>query len=564
MKLNNHIISLCVLGTLFIACNKDFLDVKNVEADVSVKRLYSNYTYMSGVVWNTYSYLPDGFATIYMEAATDNAEATNESYVSQLFNTGNWDQFLNFDNVLSANYKGIRQASQFLENHKNVSIDYIKNGIIGTDSTTYFNARNNLKFMTGEVFFLKAFFYFELVKRYGGVPILKVPLDYQKAESWKSVKRNTLNECLTYIVSLCDTAATIIPSDMGPFTWYDKGRVTYGAILALKARTILYAASPLYKENGSTYTWDDAAKAAQDVIATGKYKLDDNYDKNFGSDNTQTGEYIFERRYGPINIIERDNFPILFDGASGSSITPTQNLVDAYEVLVKDGSGNVTGSEMFSWSNPAHAANPYENRDSRFYATVVYNNSQLKDKSIETFTGGNSGLPKQNATKTGYYLKKWVNPGVDLLNNTTTNHTWLYFRYAEVLLNYAEAMFNVYGADNDPQSYGKTALQALNELRARAGLPALDGASLTLAKIENERNVELSFEDHRFWDVRRWKKGEGYFAVPVKKVVITKTGTNFSSEVKDLENRAFTTKMYWYPIPQSEINKTGWSQNPLW
>ena len=133
MKIKHYLIAFFVLGMSFYSCSEDFLDVKNVEADVSVGRLYSTYTYMGGVVWNTYSYLPDGLGKLYMEAATDNAEATNESNSSQLFNTGNWDEFLNTDEVMLHYFSGIRQASLFLTNHKNVSIDYIKNGIIGTD-----------------------------------------------------------------------------------------------------------------------------------------------------------------------------------------------------------------------------------------------------------------------------------------------------------------------------------------------------------------------------------------------------------------------------------------------
>jgi hypothetical protein len=173
-------------------------------------------------------------------------------------------------------------------------------------------------------------------------------------------------------------------------------------------------------------------------------------------------------------------------------------------------------------------------------------------------------LPKQNATKTGYYLSKWINSDIDLNNGTSANHAWSYFRYGEILLNYAEAMFNAYGVDADPQGYGMSALQAINKVRQRVGMPAIISSQLNQARIEHERNVEMGFEGQRFWDVRRWKKGSVYFKAPVNRIDITKTGMTFSYSVKKLEDRSFEEKMNLYPIPQSEISKTDWQQNANW
>jgi hypothetical protein len=559
MKRNRYIITMLVLGTvLYSSCKHDYLEVQTIKADITTDKLYSNYTYVQQQMWNTYSYMPDGLNNIDLDAATDDAEATNSVEPVQVFNYGTWNQYTNPDNVWAANFEGIRQANLYLKNKDKVDINYIKDKITSTDSTTYFNARNNVKFMEGEALFLKAYFYFELVKRYGGVPIFEQPLDYNDPNTWKNVQRNSVDECVKYIASLCDKASAIIPANLSPYSWYDAGRVTYGAIKTLKAKVLLYGASPLFTANGSTTTWATAAAAAHDVIAMGSYSLDANYSNLFGANNTTSGEVIFYRRYGAINAIEYNNFPIVFQNSNGNSITPTENLVNDYEVLVKSG-GTVTGSVPFDWNNPAHAAAPYANRDPRFAATVVYNGSSFKGTTIQTYFGGNSGLPKQNATKTGYYLSKWVNQSVDLINNTTTNHAWVYFRYADVLLSYAEAMFNAYGPDADPQGYGMSALQAINKVRQRAGVPAL--TTVNQLAIEHERNVELSFENNRLWDVRRWKKGVSYFSKPVNRIDITDAGVY---TVKKLEDRVFTTKMEWYPIPQAEISKTGWTQNPGW
>lgn len=445
MKKNRYIITMLAISTLFYSCKRDYLDVQTLQAGVTVDKLYSNYTYVQQQVWNVYSYLPDGLANLDMEAATDNAEATDPLDTSQTFNTGTWNQYNNPADVWARNFKGIRQANLYLKNKNAVDISYIKDKITSTDSTTYFNARNNVKFMEGEVLFLKAFFYLELVKRYGGVPIFDQPFDYDDANTWKNVQRNSLDESLKYIVSLCDKSAAIIPANLTPYSWYEAGRVTQGAIKALKAKALLYGASPLFKDNGSTVTWAQAAAAAHDVMALNAYSLDANYTNLYSANSTTSAELIFYRRYGAINTVEYANYPIVFQNSRGRSIAPTENFVESFEVVQKDGSGNITGSVPFSWSDPTQAANPYQNRDPRFAATVVYNGSTFKSTTIETFTGGNSGLPKQNATKTGYYMSKWTNQSIDLVNNTTANHAWIYFRYGELLLNYAEAMYNAYG-----------------------------------------------------------------------------------------------------------------------
>ncbi len=562
--MKKHFVILLAIITSVTSCKKEYLNVNDVNAFVTPDQLYTNYNYAQQAVWNIYSYLPDGFAQLDYEAITDNAGTTNVTDVSKVFNNGTWNQYNNPDNSWTRDFNGIRQANLYLKNKDKADITYIKYRITTSDSSSWYNAQNNVKFMQGEAQFLKAFFYFDLVKRYGGVPIMNNALDYDNPATWKNISRNSVDECIHYIVSLCDSAAAIIPPNLAPYSWYALGRVTYGAIKALRARTLLYAASPLFKNAGTTATWADAAGALHDVIALNAYSLDANYSNLFGANNASSGELIFYRRYGNTNTVEKDNFPIVFQNSDGNSITPTQNFVDAFEVLVKDGSGNITGSRPFDWTNSADATNPYLNRDPRLAATVVYNGSTFSSTVIETFTGGNSGLPKSNATKTGYYLSKWVNQSVDLVANTSTAHTWIYFRYGEILLDYAEAMYNAYGATADPQGYGMSALDAVNKIRQRVNMPALTAAQIDQKGLENERNIELSFEDQRLWDVRRWNEGPQYFNAPVYRIDIEQNGAGFNYAVKALENRKFDAKMEWYPIPQDEITKTGWKQNQGW
>ncbi|RAI97594.1 putative outer membrane starch-binding protein [Chitinophaga skermanii] len=565
MKKLSYIIAAFVVGT-FCACQKDYLNVKNVDANVPIDMLYTNYNYVQQVLWYTYGFLPDGFDKFNMEAATDNAEATWVGDRSQDFNYGIWNQYSNNDNLWERNYTAIRQANLYLKNKNMVDISYIKDRINSPDSTAYWNARDNVKFMEGEMNFLKAYFYFELVKRYGGVPIIDNALNFSEKASWQGIQRNSVDECIKYITTLCDKAAEIIPENMAAYSWYEAGRATRGSVLALKSRVLLYGASKLYKEAGSTTTWAAAAAAANAVIKLNQYSLDGSYGNLFGSNNSASKEAIFYRRYGSVNTLEIANFPLQFENANGRSLTPSQNFVDEFEVLVKDNNGTVIGSEPFNWNNPVHAANPYANRDPRFDATVIYNGKTFKSQVIQTYSGGSSGLPKQNATKTGYYTLKYVQSGIDLINNTKANHQYIYFRYAEILLNYAEAMYNAYGPDADPQGYGMTALQAINAVRNRTGvkLPALTSAQLNENAFVHERNVELGFEGHRFWDVRRWKLGLTYFNKPLRRMDITNNNGTFTYAVKNLEDRVFEEKMYWYPIPQAEITVTGWLQNTGW
>ncbi|SHL59365.1 Starch-binding associating with outer membrane [Chitinophaga jiangningensis] len=565
------IIITAAAGLFISACQKDFLNVKKIDANIPVDLLYSNYPYYQSAVYNAYSYLPDGLnRAMNMEAASDFAECTSVLDPSQVFNLGIWNQYGNPDDVWNNNFQGIRQANLVLKNKPMVSLQYKLDRIIGTDSTDYKNSVAWLNASEGGMYFLKAYYYFELVKRYGGVPIMDTALDYSNAGSYEKMQRNSVDECIKYIVSLCDKAAKIVPVASG--NGYDQGLVLRGAVLALKSKALLYGASPLFKDAGATATWEAAAAAANEVIALKIYTLENNYKTIFGAGNVSSKEAIFYKRYGASNFFEFANYPIAFQGSNGNSMTPTQNYADEFEVVTRDGSGNPVSSVPFSWNNPVHTANPYANRDPRLDSTTYHNGSRFvgfATSIIETFTGGTSGLPKQNASKTGYYLAKYVNPTINLNNGgtgTTTAHAYMYFRYAEVLLNYAEAMFNAYGATGDPQGYGMTALQAINAVRGRSSvkMPAYTAGNLTAAAIQHERAVELGMEGHRFWDVRRYKKGVEVFNAPVYRILITKNGNAFTYERVKLEDRTYQSKMDWYPIPQAEITRTGWKQNDGW
>ncbi len=390
---------------------------------------------------------------------------------------------------------------------------------------------------------------------------------------------------MQFISDECDSAANNLPVVYSATASTDLSRVTKGTALALKARLLIYAASDLWNNPSwaAGYTspllvslpsgdrnarWKaaaDAAKAVIDLPGTG-YGLASNYSTLFR--NFNVNEIIFTRRNGLSNNFEIANFPIGFDrGQSGNG--PSQDLVDAYEIKTSS-----TTSIKFDWNNPAHAADPYATsgvtaRDPRLFLTVGVNNTNFSSVSgvtrpLEIFTGGRDGKPTVNATKTGYYLRKYVNETINLTTGQTAVHSWIYLRLAEMYLNYAEAL-NEY-------SPGNPNIKIYYDLvRNRPGvlMPGLP-AGLTQAevreKIRNEDRVEFAFEDHRAWDVRRWMIATTTLGAPLRGVDIVKTGTTtFVYTPNVVEQRVFQPKMYLYPIPQSELNiSQGLVQNPLW
>ena len=277
-----------------------------------------------------------------------------------------------------------------------------------------------------------------------------------------------------------------------------------------------------------------------------KYGLYNDYQKLFQAPQSyNSNEVIFYVRHFNSNALEKSCYPIGTPGGK-SGVTPTANLVEAYEKLE-------------GWS----ADKPYEKVDPRMQMSIVVNNSDWNGRKIETFVGGIDGIDQTNASRTGYYLKKFLSPNLKLQGapEGTSMKSWIVFRYGEILLNYAEAMNEAYGPDDKPDGYSLSAREAINQLRSRLGvdMPAVvaDGYQEMKDAIERERQVELAFEDHRYWDLKRWGKGH-ILGEPIYGTRITKDASTgaFSYQRIKVEDRAFDeSKMYLYPIPQSEINK---------
>ena len=539
-------ISLLITGCNYLDYSESDYYTEN-EVLVEVSRVKSLLT-------NTYSYLPDYFLPIgsaMRSSATDEAvHVLSTSSVLKL-NDGSWSAINTVDDLWSSMYEGIRSANYFLENATGLTFDDLKY------QTTHDNDMIQYSYFAYEARFLRAFFYFELIKRYHNVPLVTKVLTEEEANN---VESTSFDNIVNFIVTECDTVSKYLPASFKNLPGGETGRANKYVALALKARTLLYAASPLNNPSNDLQKWIDAAKAAKVIIDGGGYSLEPTYS---GIVNKLTSvELILERRYADGNSFEIANFPIGYEGGN-TGTCPTQNLVDSYEMKTSGLGISETGSGY-------NAAAPFTNRDPRLAATVIYNGSIWKNLPVECWYGGLNAPPKTNATKTGYYLKKNVVESVILSagQTTTAKHNGVIFRYGEVLLNYAEAMNEAYGPEvAGPAPLTMTSLAAVNLIRKRATMPNFPvGKSQDQfrTKLRNERRVELAFEDHRFWDIRRWKIGET--TTDIYGVDIQKDASNVITYTRKLvERRIWNDRMYFYPIPQRELfinNKL--SQNQGW
>jgi len=563
-----HLLGVVLLLSLFAGC-EDYLDPEVITYE-SYEQVTSSYNYTRQRLASVYSELQPGFVRIdgaMLASASDEAEHTLETSAIHQFNVGSWNAYSNPDDVWAQYYRGIYKANQFLVSADSVNLDVYKYD--SEQQEVYQNYLEEINRWRYEARFLRALFYFELIKRYGGVPVITTAGSID--QDFSLVTRNTLEECIRFVTDECDSCAKVLPAR--PAQFEELGRVTRGAALALKSRMLLYAASELF----NNYSWAsgysnpelvslsgdrqvrwqeaaDAAKAVIDLSTAARYSLSDNYGDLYGSDNFRNSEVIFCDRAENSNNFEIASFPIGFKlGNSGT--TPSQNLVDAYE--------DITGLPITDPESVYDPENPFSNRDPRLKATILTNNTVFYNRPVECFNGGLDGPPIARATRTGYYLNKYVNQGLDLETGQTSVHSWIILRLAEIYLNYAEAL-NEYNPGNpDIGAY-------VNEVRERAGMPDLP-AGLSQGemrdRIRHERRIELAFEEHRIWDLRRSMIATEVLSSPLEGMQITRNpaDSTFSYQKVIVENRVFKPEMYLYPIPQSEIAiATGLIQNPLW
>lgn len=573
------------------SCNQDFLTVKP-EDRFPEEAVWQDPALVEAFVNEMYRGLNHGLRELMLGSLTDESQFIHNYGSTQIvqstispgdlgsFTRGDFDEF-NWTQL----FIRIRQINLFKQHIEEVPFS-------DTESDKQWKAR-----LKGEVAFLNAYFYHNLVRLYGGVPLVKEAYDLT---SDFEIPRSPLAECIAYIVAESDAAAALLPlsyvSGGG-----DIGRATRGAALALKARILLYAASELYNYSGyagafsnpelisapgdRTAKWQAAKDAAKAVMDLGLYSLQQTGDP--AEDYTDlfllkdSKEAIFSRYFVKSRGWEDGALPGLANGPNGyhnwGGNTPIQELVDDYEMI--DGT-------KFSWSNPTHAAAPYENRDPRLAASILYDQAMWRSRpadvkeidpvgkiiirEVETAPGAfTPGLDTRdgpvedwNGGYSGYYLRKFIDPNVVheyAAAGGNQEAPWHFFRYGEILLNYAEACMEL-GQDDEAKT-------ALNLIRARAGMPDIteSGAALK-ARYRNERRIELAFEQHRYFDIRRWMIAPQAMGRPANGIVIRQP---YAGPVKytlnKIQDRAWADKMYWLPIDQNEMKRNvALVQNPLY
>jgi hypothetical protein len=513
----------------------EYMKVKFERAGGFITTMYSKLDYDFG-----------NYSGAMLSSATDESVYSQSGNSIESFFNGAWSPANANGSLWTTCYEGISYANMFLDEFNGLTFDDYKLDVAYAEEMHQYN---NFQY---EARFLRAYFYFLLVRQYGGVPLKVSDLEASEANN---LPRATADEIFQFIDDECVAIKDKIIEDYADLgkmalSITETGRANNLAVLALRARAALYHASPLFNPNNDQTLWKKAAQANMDVISACRarqFTLSSDYAGLFKgrtnwSDAKALKEIIFARRLlSESRTFETYNFPVGMSGAGAGGQggnCPTQNLVEAYE----------TG-------------------DIRLAATVARNGDSWPNANtqpLETYIGGTNGLPNVNATPTSYYLKKYVDPETQISGNgaNTSKHVWVSFRLAEFYLNYAEAYLNL----SDKSGLSTTAASAINTVRKRAGLADLSDSEATLEACKKERFVELAFEGHRFFDVRRWKEGDKYFKTIYGLEITKNADGTFTETKKVVQNRQWDeSKMNLFPIPQSEILKAGnLQQNPGW
>ncbi len=579
--------SITITGTMLTSCEDmfgGFLD-KQPSNELTGKQTFSNWSTTTEFHFDTYNFLQHGACRIgnsWMDAATDLAETSYSNAGTRVsFNIGNYyagAAASELSDTWELYYRGIRKCNMLLD-----TIDVVPKSIDLSDEK-YETDKLNYK---SESRFLRAYFYWEMFLRYGPVPIVTKVLDpngdlFTGYETRPSIKEYVVDFILS---ELQECEKGLMDYETGKKS-QNAGRISQPMARALYSRIMLYMASDRFC-NESGVSWNQAAKVAKSFIddfgsVYGLYTSDQTPIENYtnailrNTYSESNNEVIFWRNDVKVGWSAISNDTPVGEGGNGG-LCPSQNLVDMYDMA--DGSSpfaqyDETGAPAYNDIDcPTIKAEsdyddsmPCENRDPRLTASILYHGVEWGNGTINVIKGQRDNPNgNANATPTGYYVRKYIPESILSVNHSGSSYrNWIILRYAEILLNYAEALNEDGGSRED-------VLNVLQPIRDRAGLRAklTERTDLqTQAEIRNfirkERTVELAFEDHRAWDVRRWNVAEKALARPIYGIDVTQSGGKTTYSRKIAQERVFTTKMYLYPIPEGEIWKTNIENNPGW
>ena len=550
-------IAILLAAPLLLASCSDFLELNESEYH-TVKYQFSTFSRVKQSATNVYGYVRDGLADVeetMLDAATDDAVYVWETNNIKRFYDGSWSPVNLIDDRWDELYAAIAAANYFLENCPE---DFPE----AKYQDNYAEDLKQLKNYPFEIRALRAYFHFELLKRYRSIVIANRSFTKEEVNTLEPA---TYDRTVEWIVDECDAIIPSLPVTYSGSYYGEVGRVTRGMAQALKARVLLYAASPLNNPTGDRTRYLRAAAAAKEIIDSGVYSLIDEQTTN----NASAKGLIFGKLCPLSSAFEAANFPIGYEGGN-TGICPSQNLAEAFDMR----NGTVFNrNDEGHWRNLLNASM----RDPRFAKTLLYNGALFKDQYIQSYTGGRNGLPLDGASVTSYYLYKHIQEETSFVAGSETyfQHVYPLFRYAEVVLNYAEALgaatqnaafTGTLDVDGVDVAFDLSPLEALNQVRTRYGMPAI--ASVVNydsfeTRLRNERRVELAFEGHRFWDIRRWKIGPQ--TTRLYGLEITNANGSISYTRKLVQERIWDDKMYYYPLSEAELyNNRNLIQNEGW
>lgn len=543
MKDLRYKICTLILGMLIlVSCNDDFLD-RAPSVNLTEEKIFSDPILAAQFADNAYNHLIDEYARfnthrgITGQAADEAVSGNNEVSIRTLTNGTYHDHYerggasLNdIGDIWARSYAGIRVTNKMLS-------------VIDNVPWTVNQSPERIK---GEMYFIRAFLYFELIKRFGGVPIADRVYDVNENIDFP---RNTYEECVNFILKDLDNADKLLPTE---YNLSNVGRATLGASMALRSRLLLFAASKLNNESNDLTKWQKAAVAAKAVMDLNAYSLQATYADILNVPSSP--EYIMIKVRGPRAI---DGFLLDYAMSPGSGgaqgqLNPTQNHVDLYEM-------KTTGKPIADPTSGYNPQLPYANRDPRLAANVLYNDLPWQGRKMEMWSGGKDYLSGNvTYTATRYYCRKmWPEPYVRNVTGTALLN-FVFFRYAEILLNYAEAQNEATGPD-------ASVYAAINQIRARTSvamppLPTGLTKDQMRQRIRNERAVELAFEDFRWYDIMRWKVGPEIVAQPMYGMNVVRNPNGTFTYTRELlpasMQKVYLDYMHRYPIPRSEIYKS--------
>ena len=559
---------LLLLLTATFSCKQNFLQ-RDPGVAITDDNAFSDPVLATRFADNSYNYLLDDYGRLSTAQSYkgNTGQFSDEAVIADAITshgvlTMNQGKFLDVAStdvgaVYTRMYQGIRNANVMLSRVDGIAWTTVQNG----------------KLIKAQQLYLRAFFYFELVKRFGGVILLDKPLE--QTDDF-DLPRNTYEETVAFILKDLQDAEAILSTETwgtiySPATDWDAGnggRATVGAVRALRARLLLLDASPLNNPSNDLAKWKRAADASKAIMNMGKYSLHPQYATLLNQ--PASPEYILIKvrpaRSGNGNFLGDYIIPPSFGGAQGI-LNPTQNHVDLYEMA--------NGKPITDPTSGYNPQDPYSKRDPRFALNIIYNDQTWLNRKVAMWvnnatnpvTYGVDYQPGSNSyTRTRYYVRKlWPESVRGGSGGASAILNFIFFRYGEVLLNYAEAL-------NESDGPVADVYAAVNQIRVRAGMPALPTGLTKEAmrqRIRNERAVELAFEEFRWWDILRWKIGTEIIPKTVYGMNVERTATGFTYTpiaLSAVYQRVFQDHMHRYPIPRNEIFKSNGilKQNPGW